>query len=66
MSLCYCCWHNLLLAGVITMQNPFDMYSIADIIYTVKPDLIIETGKLNSKPSTGHCQGAGQMLNMPT
>ena len=30
--------------GVITMQNPFDMYSIQDIIYTTRPDLLIETG----------------------
>ncbi|GFH12702.1 uncharacterized protein HaLaN_08439, partial [Haematococcus lacustris] len=30
--------------GVITMQNPFDMMSINDIIYTIQPDLIIETG----------------------
>jgi hypothetical protein len=28
------------------VQNPFDMMSIADIIFTVKPDLIIETGGL--------------------
>ena len=27
------------------MQNPFDMYSIQDIIYTTKPDLLIETGE---------------------
>mmetsp|Transcript_1094 Transcript_1094/g.2379 ORF Transcript_1094/g.2379 Transcript_1094/m.2379 type:complete len:534 (-) Transcript_1094:633-2234(-) len=33
--------------GVITMQNPFDMYSIQDIIYTTKPDLLIETGTAN-------------------
>jgi len=33
--------------GVITMQNPFDMFSIADIIYTVKPDLMIEAGTAN-------------------
>lgn len=26
------------------MQNPFDMYSIQDIIYTTRPDLLIETG----------------------
>jgi cephalosporin hydroxylase len=26
------------------MQNPSDMYSITDIIFTQKPDLIIETG----------------------
>jgi len=30
--------------GVITMQNPFDMYSIQDIIYSTRPDLLIETG----------------------
>ncbi len=30
--------------GTIAMQNPFDMMSITDIIYTVRPDLIIETG----------------------
>jgi len=33
--------------GVITMQNPFDMYSIQDIIFTLQPDLIIETGTAN-------------------
>ncbi|KAJ9518922.1 hypothetical protein QJQ45_026227 [Haematococcus lacustris] len=33
--------------GVITMQNPFDMMSINDIIYTIQPDLIIETGTAN-------------------
>jgi cephalosporin hydroxylase len=26
-------------------QNPFDLMAIQDIIYTVKPDLIIETGR---------------------
>ncbi|KAG1671401.1 hypothetical protein FOA52_011898 [Chlamydomonas sp. UWO 241] len=30
--------------GIVTMQNPFDMYSIQDIIYTNQPDLLIETG----------------------
>lgn len=30
--------------GSITMQNPNDMMSISDIISTIKPDLIIETG----------------------
>ena len=34
--------------GVITMQNPFDMYSIQDIIYTTRPDLLIETGMSKS------------------
>lgn len=33
--------------GVITMQNPFDVYAIQDIIYTTRPDLIIETGTAN-------------------
>mmetsp|Transcript_1095 Transcript_1095/g.2380 ORF Transcript_1095/g.2380 Transcript_1095/m.2380 type:complete len:513 (-) Transcript_1095:676-2214(-) len=33
--------------GVITMQNPFDLLSIQDIIFTTKPDLIIETGTAN-------------------
>ena len=33
--------------GVITMQNPFDMFSIQDIIYSTRPDLIIETGTAN-------------------
>ncbi len=28
------------------MQNPFDMYSIQDIIFSQRPDLIIETGKM--------------------
>jgi hypothetical protein len=27
------------------LQNPFDFLSISDIIFTVKPDIIIETGK---------------------
>ncbi len=31
--------------GTISMQNPFDFYAISDIIHTVAPDLIIETGK---------------------
>jgi len=33
--------------GVITMQNPFDMYSIQDIIFSTQPDLLIETGTAN-------------------
>ncbi|KAL6754010.1 S-adenosyl-L-methionine-dependent methyltransferase [Haematococcus lacustris] len=33
--------------GTIAMQNPFDMYSIQDIIFTVRPDIIIETGTAN-------------------
>ncbi|GAX73538.1 hypothetical protein CEUSTIGMA_g989.t1 [Chlamydomonas eustigma] len=33
--------------GVITMQNPFDMYSIQDIIFTTRPTLLIETGTAN-------------------
>ncbi|KAL6750792.1 cephalosporin hydroxylase-domain-containing protein [Haematococcus lacustris] len=37
--------------GVISMQNPPDMYAIADIIYTQKPDLIIETGTANGGSS---------------
>ena len=31
-------------AAVWNLQNPFDMYSIQDIIFTTKPDLLIETG----------------------
>ena len=26
------------------MQNPFDMYSIQDIVFTTQPSLIVETG----------------------
>ena len=37
--------------GIITMQNPFDMYSIQDIIYTTRPDLLIETGVKKQCPS---------------
>jgi cephalosporin hydroxylase len=33
--------------GVITMQNPFDVYAIQDIIYSTRPDLLIETGTAN-------------------
>ncbi|KAG2493467.1 hypothetical protein HYH03_008284 [Edaphochlamys debaryana] len=33
--------------GSVVQQNPFDMYVIQDIIYQVKPDLIIETGTAN-------------------
>ena len=33
--------------GVITMQNPFDVYSIQDIIFTTRPTLLIETGTAN-------------------
>ena len=29
------------------MQNPFDMFSIQDIIVSTRPDLIIETGTAN-------------------
>ncbi|PSC74099.1 sulfolipid synthase [Micractinium conductrix] len=33
--------------GVVALQNPFDAWSIQDVIFTVKPDLIIETGTAN-------------------
>ncbi|KAG2497012.1 hypothetical protein HYH03_005015 [Edaphochlamys debaryana] len=33
--------------GSVAQQNPFDMYAIQDIIYQVRPDLIIETGTAN-------------------
>uniref|UniRef100_A0A7R9VRG8 Rhamnosyl O-methyltransferase n=1 Tax=Chlamydomonas euryale TaxID=1486919 RepID=A0A7R9VRG8_9CHLO len=33
--------------GVITMQNPFDMYAIQDILFTVRPTLMVETGTAN-------------------
>ena len=44
--------------GVITMQNPFDMFSISDIIYTERPDLLIETGVVGGSglgPCVGEC-----------
>ncbi|PSC69306.1 cephalosporin hydroxylase [Micractinium conductrix] len=33
--------------GAACLQNPFDAWSIQDIIFTVKPQLIIETGSAN-------------------
>ncbi|KAG2482706.1 hypothetical protein HYH03_018386 [Edaphochlamys debaryana] len=33
--------------GAVVQQNPFDMYAIMDIIHTVKPQLIVETGTAN-------------------
>jgi hypothetical protein len=27
------------------MQNPFDMYSIQDIIFTTRPEFMLETGE---------------------
>jgi cephalosporin hydroxylase len=31
--------------GVAAMQQPFDFLAIADIIYEVQPDVILETGE---------------------
>ncbi|GIL83173.1 hypothetical protein Vretifemale_11986 [Volvox reticuliferus] len=33
--------------GAVVQQNPFDMYAIMDLIHTLEPDLIIETGTAN-------------------
>ncbi|KAG1656016.1 hypothetical protein FOA52_005644 [Chlamydomonas sp. UWO 241] len=33
--------------GTINMQNPFDMYSIQDILFTVRPTFMLETGTAN-------------------
>ncbi|EFJ52043.1 hypothetical protein VOLCADRAFT_87175 [Volvox carteri f. nagariensis] len=33
--------------GAVAQQNPFDMYGIMDLIHTLEPDLIVETGTAN-------------------
>ncbi|GLI59964.1 hypothetical protein VaNZ11_002019 [Volvox africanus] len=33
--------------GAVVQQNPFDMYAIMDLIHTLEPDLIVETGTAN-------------------
>jgi len=37
-------WNNTSWLGAKTVKNPFDLWVTQEIIYEVKPDLIIETG----------------------
>lgn len=39
--------------GVAAMQQPFDLLAIADIIYEVQPDIILETGEITKITASG-------------
>jgi cephalosporin hydroxylase len=39
-------WTNTQWMGVLVQKNPFDLWNYQELIYQLKPDLIIETGTL--------------------
>lgn len=52
--------------GVAAMQQPFDFLAIADIIYEVQPDIIIETGELKRTCGQALGMAAWPTVMVPT